>query len=53
MVKVIIIGESLPIKTVFENSIEYYWKNSRDGKINLELLEKIKIKRNELIKRTN
>ena len=37
------IGQSLPLQTVFESSIIEYWENDRNGKINLELLEKIKI----------
>ena len=37
------ICQSLPLKSIFENSIIQYWKTERNGKINLELLEKIQI----------
>ena len=37
------IGQLLPLQTVFDRSIVDYWENDRNGKINLELLEKIKI----------
>ena len=40
---IIKICETLPINTIFENSIIYAWKNDRNANINVSLLEKIKL----------
>jgi hypothetical protein len=37
------ICQLLPLNSVFEISIIDYWKNDRNAKINLKLLEKIKL----------
>jgi len=31
-----------PLKSHFEQSVETYWKNDKDGRINVLLLERIK-----------
>ena len=41
--KIIKVAESLPIQTEFEKSIIKYWTGQRYGNINVGLLEKIKI----------
>ena len=42
-IKIIKIGNQVALPTIFENSVVEYWNNQRGGKINQQLLEKIKL----------
>lgn len=36
-------ADLLPLPTIFELNVVEYWKNDKDGRINLELLERFNL----------